>query len=157
MLNEDTFLEVVRHAPLVSIDLIVESPEGRILLGHRLNAPARGFWFVPGGRIYKNETLAAALARISLIELGCEYALSTAVPLGCYEHFYQDNFSTTPDISTHYVVLAYQLTLNQLSDAQMTMLPDSQHDNYRWFERAEIIKNPAVHANTRAYFIATNL
>ena len=36
------FLEVVIRAPLVSIDLIVRDAAGRVLLGLRRNAPARG-------------------------------------------------------------------------------------------------------------------
>lgn len=48
-LNNDTFLGVVASTPLVSIDLVVQSEHGELLLGHRLNRPAQGFWFVRGG------------------------------------------------------------------------------------------------------------
>jgi hypothetical protein len=68
--NDTAFLEVVRNAPLVSIDLIVRDHDGRILVGRRVNQPAKGTWFVPGGSIRKGETLARALARISDAELG---------------------------------------------------------------------------------------
>lgn len=56
-LSGDTFRMVVASAPLVSIDLVVENSAGELLLGERLNRPAQGFWFVPGGRVQKNETL----------------------------------------------------------------------------------------------------
>ena len=61
MLDRETFIEVIRHTPLVSIDLIVTRDDGCVLLGQRLNEPARNYWFVPGGRIYKDEPLAHAL------------------------------------------------------------------------------------------------
>src|SRR5450830_138978 len=32
----------------------------QLLLGRRINAPARGWWFTPGGRIRKNEALVQA-------------------------------------------------------------------------------------------------
>ena len=60
MLSNADFLTVVRLTPLVAIDLIVTDGNRRILLGHRRNRPAQGTWFVPGGRITKNETLDAA-------------------------------------------------------------------------------------------------
>src|SRR3954466_13792753 len=54
-LSDAQFADVVRLAPLVSIDLVIRDPDGDVLVGLRTNAPAKGFWFVPGGRIRKNE------------------------------------------------------------------------------------------------------
>ncbi|TOB15241.1 NUDIX domain-containing protein, partial [Vibrio parahaemolyticus] len=55
-LDEQTFKLVVASTPLVSIDLIIRNSKRQILLGQRTNRPAQGFWFVPGGRICKDET-----------------------------------------------------------------------------------------------------
>lgn len=52
-LRQEDFATVVRSTPLVSLDLIVENAQGEFLLGKRLNRPAQGFWFVPGGRVQK--------------------------------------------------------------------------------------------------------
>ena len=70
MLPKEVLIEVVRSAPLVSIDLIARRPDGAVLLGYRRNRPAQGFWFVPGGRILKGERMAEALVRIVRRELG---------------------------------------------------------------------------------------
>lgn len=148
-LDQETFLGIIRHTPLVSIDLIVTNTQQRVLLGKRRNAPARDYWFVPGGRIFKNETLCDAFARISQAELGHAYNMNQATALGSYEHFYAENFAAAPDISTHYVVLAYQLTSIDLASQT---LPTTQHHDYRWFEIGEILDNPAVHDYSRAYF-----
>ena len=59
-LAHSDFLAVVAHAPLVSLDLVVRDPDGCVLVGLRTNRPAQGSWFVPGGRIYKNERVAEA-------------------------------------------------------------------------------------------------
>ena len=56
-LNKQAFTEVIDRTPLVSIDLVVENEKGEILFGLRKNRPAKDYWFVPGGRILKNETL----------------------------------------------------------------------------------------------------
>src|SRR5204863_8278325 len=66
------FAEVIRLTPLVAIDLIVRSPEAKVLVGRRVNEPAKGLLFVPGSRISKNETRAAAFKRITREELGTQ-------------------------------------------------------------------------------------
>lgn len=147
-LSVEDFAGVVRLTPLVAIDLIVRAPDGRILLGQRTHEPARGSFFVPGGRITKNETLAAAFRRITLAELGVERSLAEARFLGVYEHIYEGNFFEHSGFGTHYVVLGHELSL---SDDDLA-LPADQHGEYVWKTEAEILAWPAVHENTRAYF-----
>src|ERR1041384_3308363 len=91
-LEPQDFERVVRFTPLVSIDIIVSSRDGRVLLGRRKNEPARNSFFVPGGRITKNESLEAAFKRITLAELGFPMELSQARFLGVYQHIYRENF-----------------------------------------------------------------
>jgi colanic acid biosynthesis protein WcaH len=147
-LQAEDFNRMVRLTPLVAIDMIVRSPDGRVLVGRRTNEPAKGQFFVPGGRITKNETLAAALRRISLVELGVEKTMEEARFLGVYEHFYATNNLEQPGFGTHYVTLAYEVTTPVL-DAS---LPKEQHAEYRWQTEAEILRCPEVHENTKAYF-----
>lgn len=145
-LDQATFTTVLASTPLVSIDLIVQNSQGEVLLGERKNRPAQGFWFVPGGRIFKDESLAAAFKRLTLAELGVELAISAATLQGPYDHFYTDSvFGGEP--STHYVAIAYRLKV-----AQLTALPEQQHSAYRWFNIDELLTNPLVHKHTKAYF-----
>lgn len=141
------WLRVVRDAPLVSIDLIVEDPQGRVLLGLRENAPARGSWFVPGGAIRKAETLDAAFARIAAAELGLPLSRRDARLLGVYEHHYPDNFAGDPGFGTHYVVLAHRLPLGGEPRPA-----DDQHRQLRWFGVGQLLADPAVHDHVKAYF-----
>lgn len=145
-LDQATFTTVLASAPLVSIDLIVQNSQGEVLLGERKNRPAQGYWFVPGGRILKNESLATAFKRLTLAELGVEFAISAATLQGPYDHFYTDSvFGDEP--STHYVAIAYRLPVSQLN-----ALPQDQHSNYRWFSVAALLADPLVHPHTKAYF-----
>ncbi len=139
---------VVRHTPLVSIDLVVRNARDEVLLGRRSNAPARGWWFVPGGRVCKDERLAAAFRRITREELGVERALDEARLLGVYEHLYDDNAAGEPGFGTHYVVLAQELRL----DVPAGTLPTEQHGGYRWSSPAERCAARDRHPNTKAYF-----
>jgi len=147
MLDEASFVSVVKNTPLVAIDLIVRDSLGNVLLGKRSNKPALDYWFVPGGRILKDETMELAFERITLAELGVSKALSEAKFAGVYEHFYSDNF-LNDDFSTHYVVLGYELNL----DIALESLPKSQHDEYSWWAIDDIIQSKDVHENSRRYF-----
>lgn len=146
-LSAETFSLVVDSTPLVSIDLVIRDAQGKVLIGKRLNKPAQGFWFVPGGRIKKNEPLADALARISTNELGITLNINSGSLLGVYEHFYQDSHESD-NISTHYVALGYEFILPDIN--QLTPV-DDQHETYQWLSNSELLASPDVHENTKAY------
>jgi colanic acid biosynthesis protein WcaH len=148
-LGHEQFLEVVERAPLVSIDLIVRRENGEVLLGKRMNEPARDYWFVPGGRIHKNETIADAFRRISANELGRGFGLEEAKFVGVFEHFYPTNFGQKAGFGTHYVVLAYELADKELP----AKLPADQHGEFRWFTVDAIRSTESVHKHTQGYFL----
>ena len=141
-------LEIIEATPLVSIDLVIRNPSNKVLLGKRNNRPAMGYWFVPGGRIFKNETINQALKRISEVELGQD--LSTKAPslLGAYDHIYEDNFLNVKGINTHYVVLAFVIALQQ----EIEVKSDEQHTELKWWEVDKLLQDQSVHQNTKVYF-----
>lgn len=148
MLEKNLFKSVIQNTPLVSIDLVVLNECGQALLGQRLNRPAKGFWFVPGGRILKNESLASAFKRLTLDELGTEFAIEQATLQGPYDHFYNDNVFGE-EFSTHYVAISFVIKLTQpLSNLPM----DVQHNGYKWFAINELLSDTAVHKHTKWYF-----
>lgn len=149
-LSHQDFATVVRSTPLISLDLIVENENGEFLVGKRTNRPAQGYWFVPGGRVQKDETLDQAFTRLTLAELGQGFRRSDAQFYGVWQHFYQDSFAGE-GFSTHYVVLGFRLRVQ----ANQLVLPDDQHNAYCWLKPAILVADEQVHHNTRAYFDAT--
>jgi colanic acid biosynthesis protein WcaH len=149
-LPDDTFATIVTHAPLVSIDLVLRSAEGLLLLGKRLNRPAQGQWFVPGGRVLKNELLDAALRRIVLAELGPDIPTTGWQHLGVYQHLYADSHVAGEAMTTHYVVVAVSLQV-ELAAADARLAHDAQHGALRWWTAAEIELATDIHPNTKAY------
>jgi colanic acid biosynthesis protein WcaH len=147
-LSPEDFASVVRLTPLVSIDIVVRGPDRRVLLGCRTSEPAKGVYFVPGGRITKNETRAAAFRRLTKAELGVARDITEARFLGVYDHLYPTNRLELPGFGTHYVVLGYEIELN----LETGMLPHDQHGHYAWREEQEILTATDVHPNTQAYF-----
>ncbi|GAP14123.1 ADP-ribose pyrophosphatase [Longilinea arvoryzae] len=142
------FLTVLANTPLLAFDLLLRDPQERVLLGLRSNRPAQGYWFVPGGRVLKDERLEDAFLRITAAELGQSIPLTEGKFMGVYQHFYADNFSGRAGISTHYVVLGVELRLAQA----LLEKPLAQHSDWRWWSVEDLLISPEVHPNTRAYF-----
>ena len=147
-LSNKDFLKIIHLTPLVSIDLIIKNKQGEILLGERNNKPAQGFWFVPGGRILKNETIKIAYQRILKNETGLEVPFEKATLLGVYDHIYDDNFLGDPTINTQYVVLAFII---ELADNEQ-IITDDQHSQTIWCGITDLISSQKVHINTKRYF-----
>jgi colanic acid biosynthesis protein WcaH len=145
-LDDEEFIRVIRATPLVAIDLIVKNEIGEILLGRRCNRPAQNYWFVPGERIRKNERSADALQRIGMSEL--RIRVPAGKLLGVFDHLYDDNYFGLPDISTHYVTLAYQIELEKSS----LLVQDEQHDELKWWDIGSLLCSKEVHQNTKMYF-----
>ncbi|NNN48617.1 GDP-mannose mannosyl hydrolase [Vibrio sp. 2-2(8)] len=148
ILDTETFKAVVASTPLISIDLVIRNSKGQVLLGERTNRPAKGYWFVPGGRILKDETFESAFVRLAQTEIGQTYRLNQARFLGPYEHLYDDNFSGA-DFTTHYVVLGYAITW----DGDLSSLPQDQHQAYQWWDVDTLLASDKVHHNTKLYFL----
>ena len=142
------FADVVRLTPLVSMDLLVRGPDNRVLVGRRVNEPAKSRFFLVGGRITKNESRAAAFRRLTREELGTELAIEQARFLGVYDHFYPTNRFEQKGFGTHYVVLGYEVQFF----AEPEALPKDQHGEYVWMTESELLQSPEVHENTKAYF-----
>lgn len=155
MLDSQTFANVVSATPLVSVDIIVVRGDGEVLLGLRSNRPAQGCWFVPGGRIFKSESIHAAIIRVAENELGLGKYISNGELKpsfhGVYEHMYQDCFAGDIGISTHYVVLAFKIAVP--SDLALPIAADEQHVKFRWWSCNRALKSDVVHQYTKNYFL----
>ena len=143
MLDDTTFKTIIDSAPLISIDILLKNSD-KVLLGKRVNKPAQGYFFSTVGRINKHETINNAMTRIALNELNIDLQ---SVPkfIGVFEHFYDD--SIYKDVSTHYVNLAYEYEVEEVSD-----LPTDQHNEYQWFTINELLKGKQVHKYVKDYF-----
>lgn len=168
-LPQAEFESAVGALPLVSVDWVLSDPQGRVLTGYRLNAPARGSWFTPGGRVRKGEPLAQALVRVLQTELGLVDAntaqswLQRAELIGAWDHFYEDS-AFGADVPTHYVNLPHWLMLSddevaglnrvlgmvgaapaeacKTSASDGASMMEQQHHAWRWLTAAEDAKCP---------------
>ena len=149
MNEREHLVELVRGLPLVSVDLVLVRGGTEILLGLRTNRPAQGSWFVPGGRILKDEPRADALKRVAARELGiANIAGLKPQLLGVFEHFYPDCFAGDIGVSTHYVVIAHRIDVPLGFEVPGC---DNQHAELRWWPIAEAAASADVHRYTRDY------
>lgn len=158
-MNDDGFLsnalfsQAVAALPLVSIDLCVTDETGKLLLGKRNNAPAKGWWFTPGARIRKNEPLAQALRRLLRDELALPDAFAArATLMGAWDHFYPDS-AFDANTSTHYVNLPHALALAsaELRAWNPPAGANAQHGEWCWMPLNQAARHERVHPYVQAY------
>lgn len=144
-LSKQDFTFVVEHAPLVSIDLCIVQ-NNKILLGKRINAPAKNYYFTPGGRIYKNEAWRDAIKRITSVEVGLALEASEFRLMGIWDHFYTESVFNE-DSSTHYVNLPHFIELSY----KPVIEPDEQHEQLIWFDINQTNHNRSIHPYAQQY------
>lgn len=148
-LHSADFERAVDALPLVSVDWVFLNPTGQMLLGQRRNAPARLWWFTPGGRVRKNESLSQCLKRVALAELGLQASyVQGAELMGAWDHFYEDS-AFSIKVSTHYVNLPHVLKLPDM--LELNKLPLDQHSAWRWQDVEAATTAHDVHPYVRLY------
>lgn len=122
---DDDWATIVANVPIVSVDLLVRY-DGGLLLGKRTNEPAKGYWFMPGGRVQKGETRFEAVYRIGKEELEVDVEIVEA--LGAFEHFYES--SDVSGMNTkHYLANGYVVDV-----VGGELQPDEQHAELNVFQ-----------------------
>ena len=139
----DEWETIVRNVPIVSVDLVVQSANG-VVLGKRENDPAKGEWFVPGGRVHKHERLTEAVHRVAREELGVGVEITER--LGVYEHLYHTAEMDAVD-GKHYLANGFVVeTRHAVEEFEL----DDQHGDVRVFD-AEKKLPTNLHEYTAAY------
>ena len=149
LLPSADFQMAVDALPLVSVDWVLLNPAGQMLLGQRRNAPAKHWWFTPGGRVRKNETLSRCLQRVAFAELGLQASdVQGARLMGVWDHFYEDS-AFSSEVSTHYVNMPHVLRLKHILN--IGSLPLDQHSAWRWQDLQAVAEAQDVHPYVQIY------
>ena len=69
---DSLYRQILPVMPIPCVDLLVVDRLRNILLLKRRNEPAKGLWWVPGGRVHMGETRAASAARKLREECGLD-------------------------------------------------------------------------------------
>lgn len=89
-LPANTYKKIFSLVPIVCVDIVVVY-KGKFLLCKRTNKPGQGKLFLPGGRIFKNESLSEAAIRKTKEELGINTRKSDFEFLTITEGMFKDS------------------------------------------------------------------
>jgi len=89
-LTNEEYDFIFDRIPRLSIDLIITSKKG-ILLSLRDIDPFRGMWHLPGGTVYKDESIKEAAERIARAETGLDIKVNSCAGYIEYMHATQNN------------------------------------------------------------------
>ena len=145
-LNKKSFLNIISKTPLCSIDILINI-KNKYLFGLRKNKPALGYYFVPGGRIFKNEDYNKTILRILKKELGLKFRNIKFSVIGIYNHFYKNNVYSVKNINTHYFVCAIKVVLK----GDVTFQNDNQHSKFMLLTKKQALVHKKVHKYSKIY------
>ena len=68
---EGLYHQIIENIPLACVDIAIVA-KGAVLLVKRKDQPARGQWWVPGGRVFKGEMMRETASRKARTEVGID-------------------------------------------------------------------------------------
>ena len=132
---DPVFKQIRASIPMVCIDFVCVH-NGKVLLTYRTEQPKKDHWWIQGGRLQKNETLAQGLGRLAQREIGVRVKILKQI--GAYDFFSEPTTAVASGI--HDVAVCYLVTLD---NANLITL-DTTHSHYRWIEKIEENLDPYV-------------
>ena len=131
----ETYREILVHVPIACVDIAIVS-DGRILLVERMDAPAKGQMWLPGGRVKKGELMRDAAARKAREEAGIECHVGPII------HTDETIFENGPDgVPVHSINTCFFL-FPRIPNADVKL--DNHHARYRWVNSIEGSLHPYV-------------
>lgn len=147
-LPKEEYVRLMASGPIPAVDMVITDRDGKVLLGRRTDHPAQGFWFVPGGRLLRDETVSEAVRRISTRELGV--ALEPGRGLGVFHHRHPTD-AVGAHTGCHFVVLS--VAARWPSELPAPVPADGSHEALRFFHVHDLLRDHSVHQLTKNYFL----
>ncbi len=123
--SEFQYCSILDVMPISCVDVIIQH-ESKILLIHRKKSEDMGdLWWIPGGRIHKNETFENAVKRKAVTETGLQ--VHVLKKCNSYEGFYE---SKKCDSGTHFITTVYITKPVKLTEIKI----DHTADDYKWID-----------------------
>lgn len=116
-ISQKLYDKISKNVIILCVDIIIQNEKGSYLLIKRAEEPLKGRWYTIGGRVYKGEKLAKAVARKVFEEVGLK--VKKANNIGVYE----DQFSN----GRHSVGIVYLV-----SSFSGKIKLDKTSSDYKW-------------------------
>ena len=119
------FHQILAHVPIACVDVAIVA-RGAVLLVKRGDHPAKGEWWVPGGRVLKGERMKDAALRKARDEVGIECHLGPIVHTA--ETIFPDGPNGIPVHSINSCFLLYPV------HPDFNPVLDDHHEEYQWVD-----------------------
>ncbi|HDY72638.1 MAG TPA: NUDIX domain-containing protein [bacterium] len=126
MIKQSLYKKIQEVLPICCVDLIIKNGKGEFLLVKRKNRPAKGQWWVVGGRVKKGETLERAALRKAKEEVGLNVILEKQ--LGAKETIFKKGIFGE---NIHTINVIFLANIKGKKKIKL----DSQSTDYRWFKK----------------------
>jgi ADP-ribose pyrophosphatase YjhB (NUDIX family) len=129
------FDSIFRRVPRLCVEVVIVTPERRVLLMRRDIPPNVGAWHIPGGTVLFGEPLVQAVKRVARDELGLDVAVGELLGYIEYPSHYNNGLDSP-------VGLAFQTEV-------VPAFPDDEHlpEGCAWFSRLP----PGLYAEQRDF------
>ena len=126
---DELYRQIIETMPVFCVDLVVYE-SGKVLLTYRKNKPAKGEWWIPGGRLIKGERLIDAVKRKLKEETGLEAKKIEFI--GLQEYFSEKAVFENVKTGTHTPAGIYLVEVKE-GDVKL----DSTSSDYKWIDKIE--------------------
>ena len=137
LIPEKLYTQILEHVPIPCIDFVLYH-QGKVLLTYRTEEPAKGLWWIQGGRIFKHENFSETLQRLAQREIGSE--IKVLRQIGAYE-FHSEKAKAGVTTGTHDVAIVFLAV--PINDHFAISL-DKTHSQHRWIDRIEEGLHPYI-------------
>jgi colanic acid biosynthesis protein WcaH len=132
---EELYLQILANVPIACVDIAIVS-HGSVLMVKRKDAPARGQWWLPGGRVLKGEMMREAAIRKAREEVGI--ACNVGPIIHTAETIFPDGPAGIPVHSINSCFFMYP------ASDQVEPRLDGHHAGYKWVNRIPGTLHPYV-------------
>jgi colanic acid biosynthesis protein WcaH len=131
MIETDLYNKIIDVLPIICVDGFIFNDNNEVLLLKRLQYPAMNEWWVPGGRVLKNEKLINAINRKIKEEINLEFEIVN-----------QCGITETIFDKKHTINICYLLKLigNNIPEINY-----SEHSEYGWFNLNNLPSELNIH------------
>ncbi|MCW4044819.1 MAG: NUDIX hydrolase [Candidatus Bathyarchaeota archaeon] len=124
--------DAVKGKILVSVAVVIEGEENKILLMREGDLPYHKYWVIPGGYVNPDETVKQTLVREGREETGLE--ILPAKFVGIYDDFFSEN-----DEPIHHIIIAYEAIV-----IGGRIIITKEATEYAWMDSEEVLNSPQV-------------
>ncbi len=123
---QEMYNQIISHVPVACVDVAIVA-QGAVLLVKRKDDPAKGQWWVPGGRVLKGEMMKDTAIRKAREEVGIDCHVGPIIHTA--ETIFPDGPYDIPIHSINSCFFMYPV------DSDFSTKLDAHHRDYKWIKK----------------------